>query len=449
MRSILSALLFTACAMPVAQAQTTPVINPETGGQVNLTRAYWDANVDIASRSLTCEWHTFDTGSGLFRQQGDPLSFEHNPLVTGTPSFGSVLVNDNEVSTNRIWLYDHPRAWTVSEGVYDGPMPLRLSEYVEVIAYNSSVNNAVRVWHDSFGTFICFDLSGNPLLPSGAPGGGNTALVTPSTFTFEFPETPAPGTTIPELYSLSTGNKIDLVRGEWNYADIANKRISCSAFGWDGEAYVAQPDSAVSVYLPYTGGDSVVVSSRGQDIPNWLIDDMSVNDVGLTRGRLNLNFMELTGEGYRLWGDRNTDYYNCTATLLRDADATGPTTFERITLSPVSTIPYATSDACDYSDAALHGGWGWNPATRTSCPPLTEVRDDCDYSNASSNSGWGWNNTTMESCPPLEPVESECIDTDGDGWGWNGTSSCRISTTECVDSDGDGWGWDGTQSCRL
>lgn len=79
--------------------------------------------------------------------------------------------------------------------------------------------------------------------------------------------------------------------------------------------------------------------------------------------------------------------------------------------------------ACDYSDAALYNGWGWDPVARDSCPPL----DECDYSNANIYGGWGWNPGTQMSCPPLMPTAGVCIDSDGDGWGWDGVNSCPIN----------------------
>ena len=79
-------------------------------------------------------------------------------------------------------------------------------------------------------------------------------------------------------------------------------------------------------------------------------------------------------------------------------------------------------------------GWGWdgvatcvvdagNPATSTS------TDSNCDYSDAHLFGGWGWNANASQSCAPLESVSNtqsttQCIDTDGDGWGWNGTESC-------------------------
>jgi len=118
---------------------------------------------------------------------------------------------------------------------------------------------------------------------------------------------------------------------------------------------------------------------------------------------------------------------------------------------------------CDYSDADLYGGWGWNATINESCPPSDNFNDEtsiaqcidsdgdgygwngsetctpatssptlnsgCDYSDANLYGGWGWNTETNQSCAPLEepsdPAQAvQCIDTDGDGYGWNGVASC-------------------------
>ena len=51
----------------------------------------------------------------------------------------------------------------------------------------------------------------------------------------------------------------------------------------------------------------------------------------------------------------------------------------------------------------------------------------CDYSNASIHDGWGWNAITGDSCPPLSAERSACVDSDGDGWGWDGIDSCVVN----------------------
>ena len=114
-------------------------------------------------------------------------------------------------------------------------------------------------------------------------------------------------------------------------------------------------------------------------------------------------------------------------------------------------------DGCDYSNAILYNGWGWNSTTRESCPPRDSNQNDdnsddgnmadqggCDYSSASQHGGWGWNNTTRESCPPLGAIDDNSTPVGDDD-----TRPDDNSSSLCVDTDGDGWGWDGTQSCRV
>ena len=161
---------------------------------------------------------------------------------------------------------------------------------------------------------------------------------------------------------------------------------------------------------------------------------------------------------------------------------------------------------CDYSDAQLYNGWGWNPVTSESCPPIDNSQNSsttpsgvpvCSSRDSDSdNDGWGWEND--RSCIVTADIGSmdtgsgddgdndnssdssgsACVDSDGDGWGWNGVASCRMQTTPaddapsnpandspddltndlpndlpntaaCIDSDGDGWGWNGSASCRV
>ncbi len=99
-----------------------------------------------------------------------------------------------------------------------------------------------------------------------------------------------------------------------------------------------------------------------------------------------------------------------------------------------------TSASCDYSDATNHGGWGWNGATGSSCPPLDApaiiasdapaVSTGCDYSGAHQQGGWGWNAVTNTSCPPLNHSTTDSIDT-------SPATGCDYST---ADQHG-GWGW--------
>ena len=111
-------------------------------------------------------------------------------------------------------------------------------------------------------------------------------------------------------------------------------------------------------------------------------------------------------------------------------------------------LPAPLQSVCDYSDADLYGGWGWNYETSESCAPPEEqddttqqevveesVANSCDYSDGHLFGGWGWNYETSESCAPPEEQEdttqqeviddtiaSSCDYSDGHlfgGWGWN------------------------------
>ncbi len=144
--------------------------------------------------------------------------------------------------------------------------------------------------------------------------------------------------------------------------------------------------------------------------------------------------------------------------------------------------------ACDYSDADLYSGWGWNNDTMQSCPPEDSTTAPGAYSHdgtaaASETStstaaitavcedpdgdGYGWDGSQTcvvgASVPaPTTAANAICVDSDGDGYGWDGTQSCIVGATPsgvtpvlptssavCIDSDGDGYGWDGTQSCVV
>ena len=81
-----------------------------------------------------------------------------------------------------------------------------------------------------------------------------------------------------------------------------------------------------------------------------------------------------------------------------------------------------SSDNCDYSQAHLYGGWGWDPVARESCPPVDQPPaqqdpppaaspdNNCDYSQAHRYGGWGWDPVARESC---EPVDNNQPDSDG------------------------------------
>ena len=120
-----------------------------------------------------------------------------------------------------------------------------------------------------------------------------------------------------------------------------------------------------------------------------------------------------------------------------------PATFENLITEESSNEPIA-SNACDYSSADLFNGWGWNPITQESCPPLTDaplLASNCDYANAASFDGWGWNPISRMSCPPLQEEDPHTVfpvcsatfyDVDGDGFGWENEASCIVTSESAL-----------------
>ncbi len=126
-----------------------------------------------------------------------------------------------------------------------------------------------------------------------------------------------------------------------------------------------------------------------------------------------------------------------------------------------------SADSCDYSDAALNGGWGWNAITNQSCAPLDTVSNTQPAAQCidTDGDGWGWDGTTTCVIATGNPVSNTGNDGNCDysdahlfnGWGWNAATSQSCapsenvsntqSTAQCIDTDGDGWGWDGSDSC--
>jgi len=180
-------------------------------------------------------------------------------------------------------------------------------------------------------------------------------------------------------------------------------------------------------------------------------------------GIFNSPYVEEISQGVRFW--YQSDFYT-------QCDGIRPTGAE----------PTVVNDnQCDYSSAESHDGWGWNSATRTSCPPLSQSPgtdpqdtgsdDNCDYSNAGPD-GWGWNPVDRTSCAPLSqptiatpgggtttPNSCDYSNAGADGWGWNPvnrTSCPPLTQTPMTDNcdysnaGPDGWGWDPVAglSCR-
>ena len=484
---LLSALIST------AGAQEAPAItNEETGAQVPFTRAYWNANVDIASKRMQCDYYEFNPETAVYEMAsgGGSLTgvwlqsseFFHNALTEGA-GFGTV-------AHAYLAQYRDP-VWHVADGEYRGIAPLANTQFVELVTHNAAsaaaTTNAVRIWYSadlldptsslypllqSSGPafHLCYDLDGAALIPTGSPETGNTDLLPEQNFTFQLPAAGTPVTETPEIIRIDTGEPVEFVRAEFDYnGDFKGKRMNCGLFRWDDEfgRYVPSfrgsgQGTYYSFYHQYTGGSTLPISTAPDDYRESTYD---VGIAGFLAGSVRGSFIEIVDSGYNIWSTRST-FEGCRLSESFGIDNGGPFAPNRILLTP--------QDSCDYSNADQNGGWGWNPATTQTCAPLTsdqEVADECDYSNADSFNGWGWNAATRESCPPLEQSTPSNPDTatdncdysaadQFDGWGWDpiARQSCAPLdntpevTDDCDYSDAasfDGWGWNPVtrQSC--
>jgi len=384
-------IAITICSRAIAQ-EAPVIINPQTGAVVNLTHAYWDANVDIADRRMQCDYFSFDAETGVFEKvsRGGPTLFDHRALLKEISPINFV---DFDTSS----FFRILPLWSVTDGVYLGPAPLAVSEFVEIVAFNASIDNAVRVWlqDESVPAYIvCYDLDGGTLLPTGAVGSGNTQLVELPDFTFDFPDFYE---NVPEIINLETGETVQIVRGRWSYnKDVALNSASCDHWAFSGIRYVRLIDVGfIEDYFPYNGGELVETGFQGAFDRNRSIGGRPISSFELPGAQgLEERYMEITDNGYRFWSASGI-YFGCDLQPIgfdsnQEVKPFGPTEFlplladETLLISNENTSPVIT-DNCDYSDADDFDGYGFDPVTMLSCPPLDSENSDNDTTDSANN----------------------------------------------------------------
>ncbi len=281
----------------------------------------------------------------------------------------------------------------------------------------------------------------------------------------------------PEFVNQVTSEPVVLVRAYWDGLTDFSRPIICTRYFFGSDSYSPSRSATVDFDpLPESAPFEALASvNGGAQSRTWGVDN------GIYSGPTNLGmspwFEIVTVEGstqqaVRTWFS-DTTYNQC------------ETQDSNFSFVPTGTPPGVVTDAgeCDYSDAAMFDGWGWNPTTGQSCPPLDDGGEEptmtsgCDYSNAAANDGWGWDESTAQSCPPLDttpqvPSTEEPTMADGcdysnasvnGGFGWDASTgqSCPPLDTAPENTpmaDGcdysnaaanDGWGWDAStgQSC--
>lgn len=384
-----------------ASAQEAPpeIINQETGSQVNVIRAYWNANVDIANRRIQCDYYEFNQDAAAYKQTSDGhlywipregTEFFHNPLTEG--GGGSTI--------DHAYLAEYyTDLWNVKDGNYSGFAPLANSPFVEMVGYSATGNasdiaveaNAVRVWltSDVFPALgsaapayhLCYDVDGASFLPTGSVDTGNTDLLPEQNFTFQLPPAGTPVTETPEIIRLDTGEPVEFVRAEFDYnGDLKGKRINCGSFSWNEESVsyraVSRGNGSGRYYTfnhSYIGGETISFTSAPDDLAEK--SRSAAIETFLDSSLFNASFIEIVDAGYNIWsGSSGLGFQGCR--IIESFEVTNPQPFapNRIVLT--------ANGSCDYSDADLYDGWGWNAATQQGCPPEKNPDYVADEENA-------------------------------------------------------------------
>ena len=452
------------CIVTADSAPPPVFTNRETGNEVDLVRAHWDPNTDIANRNIQCDLHYYDSYEGRYIQEfyaydyGSAIpnttypgyQFRHQPLPPTRPFNGWIekpfIISEGQRSSANFSLAPD---WTVDDGRYIGPTILQ-TPYIELVTRPNN-SKAIRHWINRDDTtaldlqfvstqvrrdgyYECRDTAGRDFEPTGAPGVPTTSPVTVSELVFS--ATPNPQQQDPQsIVNLETGQPVPLTKAYWNYnADIAVKDIFCEAYFWEeGDEYFEGGYMPLAILVDYRFPRHF--TNTGSRLFYWeqFPDDDSpqsfiVNNGVLSNGDggtlelsaiFNSEYVEVSGNTTTFWSS-SEEFTECSG------------------MAPTGTAPVVTdNNVCDYSSASRFNGWGWNPVTMESCPPIEESNttpaDHCDYSSATSQGGWGWNPMTMQSCPPLDQPDSSnsnCDYTDAarnDGWGWDPVAQASCS----------------------
>jgi len=191
------------CIVTSASEPAPTFINRETGNTVELVRAEWDANADIANKVIQCDLYYYDTyynqyqkepvpfrsGASLNNQVFPSYRFNHASLPLTAPFMGLISeVAYVDGSTITPTSFASTPYWTTDDGRYLGPTVMQ-SPYVELVVRDNGTRG-IRTWHESRfdtaldlsfsgnrvqkdGFFECWDTSGYDFTPTGRSSNSN------------------------------------------------------------------------------------------------------------------------------------------------------------------------------------------------------------------------------------------------------------------------------------
>jgi len=282
------------CIVTAETPQAPEIINRETNTPVQLTRAYWDGNRDLAGRTLACEEYLWRDDKYI---KVHSYNRYHHPLPEEKPWINAWIKSDIQ-SFNGLPLIDRDiQFWTVVDGALDDGVGIRnpgfsLDKYwVEMISVGGGFENAVRWWTDSNpdADYVqCIDPETNVFVPTGSPD------VAPTTVSNVFSTESVEFTTKVAQNQPEAGHSgAVLSRGAvWDIKDLAYLTIDCPSyskpFGPDGIWVHSDTGGFTMMYLPGPASDpgsGFVMVENSHDTPvargrKWQINDDGSIDVG-------------------------------------------------------------------------------------------------------------------------------------------------------------------------
>lgn len=351
-------------------------IDLETGASVELVRAYWDPNSDIADRNIRCEYFEFNSETAVYERNPNAFGdvpevgwiqdnlFYHVPLASTDQeqtakyalwntmfhrdwqSIPAELASDNTPTEDLypiafdedyrfLWITGRGKLplWTVSDGVYEGYSPLAKSPYVEVIDFANQTDSAVRIWswhpvctsrdcnvQPNKSYHICHALDQRALVPTGVTGLDGTALESLENVVVTLGE---PNTEAAAIINRETGLPIEFITEPWNYNKaIAGREVYCTQHVFKADSGTYEPNNLdlsnwISRYVfhPYHGGDFVLMSSMfpANEYPSWwYTEKVPVQNGNLSATWILGSTMEKTADGFNAWLNEG-QYEECIA----------------------------------------------------------------------------------------------------------------------------------------
>ena len=222
-------------------SQTAPArVNPQTGEEVRLIRAYWNANRDIAGRNIECKAYGWNAAAGAFISESFyDSNLLHDPLPNELPFIA--FADYDQIPFPRFPDIPLYKIWTVIDGRYIGPMSDQVfnsaadTDYIELIDATDSRPAGIRIWGSVMRE--CFDASGAAFTPTGFIGEELPAAQPPVERSLIVTGLPAPDPSQP-LTNLASGTAVTLSDAYWDfYKHFWQRTITCLPFSWNGSSY--------------------------------------------------------------------------------------------------------------------------------------------------------------------------------------------------------------------